>query len=608
MIGQTEYENLVEKDDAGVRYFEGKSLNVIIVPKSYLTEEIINAGNFKDAFAKKAEVEIKADTIYANGNYYYANAVLANILYQNLNREFTAIAYINDGGDIRYTAVDLNNSRSIAYVASAALADDNAEYSDEQKTILDKFIQLAIAQKSGVTQSVAEEQIESGEKYGLTLGFAEDTVLMEKGEKKALKLNIMPAINLYVKWSSNNPAVASIDQSGTVNAVSAGDAIITANVYGKEVSLDISVMEKYNQVDALIDYDMSVGLTTQNMIDMFGTSELTILSAKSTEKAFDIAVTDNRLALTKEGEPFVADGNAYEVLFETDNGTFLFENFIPITKIIYTAEDLKYFNVNNNAKDFSQAKTFDGYYVLANDIEKGVPLLDNGTGINGISHLIDGSPDVNAPGKTYYREYGLTGTFDGRGHTVKGMTFKVGGLFGLINGTVKDVAFVGSELYGLNATTMAFNVYDDARFENVYIEVVKQSNHIDAAGFAYRVSHQMSMNNVIVKAIGLTNANRNYGSFAISVFGGEKNAELISWQNVYVISSIGMTYGTGNLKADASNQSVTEGVYLYTGVKRYGDEEEMKADVQNDYSSFESTHIWSIQDGIPVWTGVASAT
>ena len=348
--------------------------------------------------------------------------------------------------------------------------------------------------------------------------------------------------------------------------------------------------------DKIYEFDASTGMLDAE--EIFNQPDTKIIDAF--EGDLPLKVSDGRIMeLAVDGKSVPTE--RYITVYNNICGYTI--PLIAYSKIIYSAEDLKYFNVNNNAKDFSQAKTFDGYYVLANDIELGASLGANGTSINSVSHLIDGKPDKNAPGKTYYREYGLTGTFDGRGHTVKGMTFNVGGLFGLINGTVKDVAFVGSELYGLNATTMAFNVYDDACFENVYIEVVKQSNHIDAAGFAYRVSHQMSMNNVIVKAIGLTNANRNYGSFAISVFGGEKNAELTSWQNVYVISSIGMTYGTGNLKADASNQSVTEGVYLYTGVKRYGDEEEMKADVQNDYSSFESTHIWSIQDGIPVWKG-----
>ena len=94
-------------------------MKVYIAPSEYFEK----AGTDLDAVAAKAAIaEIKAETFYAEGANYCANAVLSDVLYRNTGREFSAVAAIESAGVREYGEV--SDARSIAYVSSAALADE----------------------------------------------------------------------------------------------------------------------------------------------------------------------------------------------------------------------------------------------------------------------------------------------------------------------------------------------------------------------------------------------------------------------------------------------------------------------------------------------------
>ena len=320
-LGQEEYESLVVQGENGVEYAAGKSLKVIIVPASYLTEEIVAEGNYKDAFTKKSEVTVDAATIYADGEYYYANAVLTNILYQNLNREFVAIAYIEDGETVRYTAVSAEDGRSIVYIASAALVKEESTLTEAKKTALDKFVQLAIAQKKGIEQATAEENFASGTREQVTAEFAENEISLEIGESAKLNVTVSPDVSLYKEWSSENDGVATVAEDGTVTAVSAGSAVVRVNVYGAEASLTVNVKAP---IAAQENFDEAI---------MSGSSVVGNFQKIDSSNYATLSLTSNTDEIPENG-----GGQALKVAFAGKDYYYPGVNMVPADKLVVGAQ------------------------------------------------------------------------------------------------------------------------------------------------------------------------------------------------------------------------------------------------------------------------------
>ena len=211
-------------------------------------------------------------------------------------------------------------------------------------------------------------------------------------------------------------------------------------------------------------------------------------------KPVSATITEAGIVVTNAGEleeqksytlnVFGADGNVYS------------QPFVAATKVIRTAADLAYFELKDitkvQGKSIVSSTRFDGYYVVANDIDA-----------TGYNHKVITSDEesyeltfkVGADGKVLATKNldtdlykveevhrytdrairgGLEGTFDGAGHTISNLTVINQGLFGLVtSGTVKNVGFTGVNLkgseYGMNTCLFAQNV-SDGRFENVYVQ------------------------------------------------------------------------------------------------------------------------------------------
>ena len=273
---------------------EEAALNVYIAPAEYFEKA---AGDLDAVAARAVKAEIDKQTIYTKDDALYAaNAVLGNVRYENINREFQAVAAIEKAGaETVYSEV--SDARSIAYVASAAQA------KGETEAVLDTFVQKGIAAASGV----AEDEFVDGS-YEIELTLDESLVLEEDGEA-ALTLGITPAVDLYAEWASDNEEVAVVDENGKVTAVAEGTANITATVYGESVTCKVTVenlknfgyfdFSEYEVGATEIDgFKAEVGATAQNSYSVVDDAGEKVLKFEHTTQAqnqwvnmiFDLAV------------------------------------------------------------------------------------------------------------------------------------------------------------------------------------------------------------------------------------------------------------------------------------------------------------------------------
>ncbi|RYQ23575.1 alpha-amylase, partial [Bifidobacterium pseudolongum subsp. globosum] len=115
-------------------------------------------------------------------------------------------------------------------------------------------------------------------------------VTMQAGETKTLSATVSPsnATNKKVTWSTSNPMVASVDNSGTITARKAGTVTIKATAGGKSASVTVTVEEAPPAPYASVkidggDFSVKAGETRQLTAKM--------LAADGTEVTSDDALT-----------------------------------------------------------------------------------------------------------------------------------------------------------------------------------------------------------------------------------------------------------------------------------------------------------------------------
>ena len=253
------------------------TLGMLITPTEYLsnvdkfTKEALD--NCNDITGRKY-LEIDATTVLTDKDDYKINCAMVNVLKYNYDREFSAILYVKvtegDTTEYIYSAYNkANNSRSIAYVASVALADvkDAADssykyavtvvtgetkyspYSDEDRATLESFSNAA----SPIT--VMTYNIKS-ENEGQTTENAYDTIVKINPDVVCLQEDETQIINAIVARNSDYKALKSDGNSDECNSILYNSKKFTVVQDGVVYYKDIAKNYSDNSAVAAADFGM----------------------------------------------------------------------------------------------------------------------------------------------------------------------------------------------------------------------------------------------------------------------------------------------------------------------------------------------------------------
>lgn len=357
-----------------------------------------------------------------------------------------------------------------------------------------------------------------------------------------------------------------------------------------------------NAQPAVVDMSAPTTTVTASIEDFSGTVEEVLIGGNR------VAATVSGTTVTITDATYSPEGETHLSLINTD-GDIYSTPIISATKVLKTADDLDIFGMgaaDRLAKteeyngtlvsdlgytylfvdaDGVAVKEQDGYYVLGNDIDASSYV--HKINANGANCGVDAASNSNG---------GLTGTFNGMGYTVSGLT--VGdtssettgyGIFDLINGgTVKNVAFTGVNYAEINSNfTFAFNAYD-ATLDNVYVQVNGLTSKA-TKGTLFNNTKNCTFTNCIVELGEYVEggADEYVGSFV----GRTMNKDTISLSNCYVLSPTALNNEGGTVIDEVE------------GIKRYNDVVEFMDDTKNDLTSFNSLY-WNTEDGCPIWNGI----
>lgn len=462
---------------------EGKKTGIAIIPADLLQGELDQ--NTDKAMLLYAAAQAHDDEKYAG--YYVYNYALTDIPETSFGRKITARAFVKNGEE--YIWADNVQSRSLAYVASAALQADSmgeAKYTAEQKTALNGYIDGAIAE------------------YGFKL--TKERYDIKKGDEDAVGFTATPKYasddlsDLKVIYTSNNSSALTCN-GNALTAVGAGYAVIKGTLGGftSEARVFIANDKKYvlsatAEGGQSIDFSVPEGYTAKiekrvanvnhDQYISFGTSVTDIVIPD------DIKEDKSQHKLYSGTWPLI-------ICIEKD-GTqevFMGHDIAIATAVINTADDWKKYMWCD------KGKAIYGYYMLGNTIS--VPSGDTLK-----NPVAGGSAETSTTGG----DYGFRGTFDGMGYTLS-YWGDIGG--GLVNalGTgaiIKDIKIENnsSSKPGWKSNHIFGVVAVGTSFDNVTIDINKgdyASLETKYGPLTYDGFRNCTINNLVINVKGKVN-------------------------------------------------------------------------------------------------------
>lgn len=263
--------NLLMQNGASVRFTEGTTglrftgmvnaeyydaitddtttFGMVIAPRDFFDEIPVGSDYISEMSGHPVQpivLESKPFKVNENDGYYLIQGSVANIFYSNSNREFVGIAYVRTGeaGGYSYQYADLgglydSNTRTVTEVAVRAWNDEDGNYSDAQKAILEGFITKGINQAIGVEESQADEKPTIDFDLGLEDKYAFDETVVISPVFTANETQI-GGIGLEAVYSSSDESIIKIVDNRLIFQKE-GTATVTGTFAGIEKSQEITV-------------------------------------------------------------------------------------------------------------------------------------------------------------------------------------------------------------------------------------------------------------------------------------------------------------------------------------------------------------------------------
>ena len=225
----------------------------IIVPTADLKNNDINSDYFEAleaAYVKYNHItaKIKAEKIDEEYSDIYFSGKISNVLYEDLNTSYTAIAYIkNPEGQYMYSSSSVANS--VAKRASEELYADGAYVAKIQKVV-----------NAGINflNGVAYENRENDADFELIVDDTLELGFTESGTKHQLVVDKSTNVDYFVKYTSSNPELVSVDENGMLTAKQKGTATITVECAGQSADVEVTVGD-FSMGGIVFDADISSG-------------------------------------------------------------------------------------------------------------------------------------------------------------------------------------------------------------------------------------------------------------------------------------------------------------------------------------------------------------
>ncbi len=208
----------------------------IFVPTAELDKHNINGDYFtalEESYIayKHVKSEVKVEKIDDDYSDIYFSGRLLDVLYEDLNTSYTAIAYIkNPEGMYMYSS--RYASDSVARLASEELYKEGANVDAVQK-----IVNAGINFLNGVSfenrESEADFELIVDKK--LELGLSENATTHKLEVKKSID------VDYFVKFTSSDPEVVAVDANGNLTPYKKGSATITVECAGKSATIEVVV-------------------------------------------------------------------------------------------------------------------------------------------------------------------------------------------------------------------------------------------------------------------------------------------------------------------------------------------------------------------------------
>lgn len=340
-----------------------------------------------------------------------------------------------------------------------------------------------------------------------------------------------------ITWKTSDDSVLSV-ADGTITAKKAGSANVWftySPVAGEEyssnqvkVDVAIPVLDRTETISKDFDQGTPAALDSSDIFKEEVSVNKDITAVYDSED-----LTTNLLQEGKVGTTALEAGEREFVVYNASYACRI--SAVVATVIIDDFTELKAFKESVNA-NASQGGT-DGYYILNDDIQAQDGYEFTGGNYHAANPWI-GNGDLD----TIQTNGGFRGTFDGRGHTLSGFEFGIGGIFGDLNGaTVKNLNVLGAfsektsaEQYRANG--LLGHGVDGSVIENCRFEVELVGDTLNSCAAVAYIVRGTTFDNVTML---VANNDSNCNSFATTISTGNT-------YNKFVILQVGSNQSLGS--------------------------------------------------------------